>query len=808
MLLFFPLKVGYIDQNATLFPGFTIRENILFGASQGVAPRDIRRKYISDTVARDAAKASGAHELILSAAPDGYETIVGGPGVSLPAELAIRLCIARVFVRDPRFLVVVDPIAHMNAGARVPLQKTIEEVSKGRTTLLISSRYSSVKHAQVISILGPDGFVIESGSHEALMKNPQGTYKRAFEADKKLHNPTDEESSKKEPSEEAEPVLNLTPKKGSTFFRLLGQSNKAFLFLVVGCISAAIAGSCPAAAGYVVGMFIVNIAKSGERRMFALSFGILCWTGAAFVIGQGARILCLTESGEGVAEKLKLRSLQSVLSFDLRTFDLHGYRPDGFTRFLSTEVSNGQRPMGFLLGRVSFFLAMVVSGIVLSFAAGWRFGLMALVVLAPLTALARREHTWAEERVDFSLSEDDIGTDMVSHVLACYRTVTSLGLGKKFARRYNVVLEQAQTSERSQARIVGLRMGISQLFPLAVLAIALAYGGVLQSKRLIANATGTLQAMIGMYLAGIALGELVLLVPQFRCSLNSAAKIFLLWEKQKSRLEDRLVEGDDEIAKSPVILKQADIGGFVEFRNTVFQYPRRNRKGNQHKLIGLSMLLGSGKRLGIVGSYGSGKMIIDLLERFYDPLVGSVLLDGYDLKKLDTGSARACLAYVPEKPAIFSRSIKDNIGYGLLGFEDGTPLASGQVMAAAMAANVHEYISGLADGYETDLGTVALPADVLKRISIARAMMRLPKILLVEDPTHGLPSGEREVLDALEVAGKNRTTIIVSRRINSLILSANKIAVISNGNIIEFGSHSTLMKNRGAYASMVHEQVR
>ena len=204
----------------------------------------------------------------------------------------------------------------------------------------------------------------------------------------------------------------------------------------------------------------------------------------------------------------------------------------------------------------------------------------------------------------------------------------------------------------------------------------------------------------------------------------------------------------------------------------------------------------------MVGESGSGKStVISLLERFYNPNSGHVLLDGVDIKTFKLSWLRQQMGLVGQEPIHFNESIRANIAHGK---EGGA--TEDEIIAAAKAANAHNFISSLPNGYDTSVGErgTQLSGGQKQRIAIARAMLKNPKILLLDEATSALDAeSERIVQEALDRVSVNRTTVVVAHRLTT-IRGADTIAVIKNGVVAEKGRHEVLMKiTDGVYASLV-----
>uniref|UniRef100_A0A453FYH2 ABC transporter domain-containing protein n=1 Tax=Aegilops tauschii subsp. strangulata TaxID=200361 RepID=A0A453FYH2_AEGTS len=204
----------------------------------------------------------------------------------------------------------------------------------------------------------------------------------------------------------------------------------------------------------------------------------------------------------------------------------------------------------------------------------------------------------------------------------------------------------------------------------------------------------------------------------------------------------------------------------------------------------------------LVGESGSGKSTaIALLERFYDPSSGRILLDGVELPTLKVSWLRLQIGLVAQEPVLFNDTIRANIAYGKQG-----EASEEEIVAAAEAANAHQFISGLPDGYNTVVGErgIQLSGGQKQRVAIARAVVKDPKVLLLDEATSALDAeSERVVQEALDRVMVGRTTVVVAHRL-STVRGADIISVVKNGMIVEKGRHEELMRIKdGTYASLV-----
>ena len=263
-----------------------------------------------------------------------------------------------------------------------------------------------------------------------------------------------------------------------------------------------------------------------------------------------------------------------------------------------------------------------------------------------------------------------------------------------------------------------------------------------------------------------------------------------------SRLSELLAEQSAVDDPAQPVALPVPIRGEIAFANVGFAYPTR---GDDRVIKGLSFTVRQGERVAIVGPSGAGKStIFQLLLRFYDPISGSITLDGIDIRRLALADLRGSLALVAQEPAIFATSIADNIRYAKPDASDA------DVETAARQAAADPYIERLSDGYETIIGErgITLSGGERQRLAIARAILKDAPVLLLDEATSALDAeNEHLVQDALEALMRGRTSIVIAHRL-ATVLNADRILVMDRGEIIEQGTHQELIVKRGLYARL------
>jgi ATP-binding cassette subfamily B protein len=261
-----------------------------------------------------------------------------------------------------------------------------------------------------------------------------------------------------------------------------------------------------------------------------------------------------------------------------------------------------------------------------------------------------------------------------------------------------------------------------------------------------------------------------------------------------------LLDMDPEVKERPNAKKLDRARGHVVARNVDFAY-----RGRRETLADVSFEARPGERVAVVGHTGAGKStLMSLLIRFYDPAAGAIELDGIDLRDLKLHSLRDQISVVLQEPLLFSGSIAENIRYGRLDATDE------EISGAARAANAHEFIEGLPEGYETELGErgAQLSGGERQRLCVARAFLRNAPILILDEPTSSIDSRtEGVILDALDDLMEGRTSFMIAHRL-STVRHADQILVLEAGRIVERGDHDDLVDRGGVYTQLHQAQTR
>lgn len=372
-------------------------------------------------------------------------------------------------------------------------------------------------------------------------------------------------------------------------------------------------------------------------------------------------------------------------------------------------------------------------------------------------------------------------------------TVQGIHVVKGFAREPEITrrFDHASREVRDQKQwIVGQTSFFSPLIAFITqinIVILLAYGGYLVIHGDLPLGAGLVvfAGLLQQFSAQVA--NIANLANSFQESLAAARRVF------------DILDAPVEIQTRPDAIPLSRIRGAVAFENVTFSYDPGNPV-----LKNISFHVQPGQRVAIVGAAGSGKStLLSLIPRFYDPEQGSILVDGYNLRKVNVNDLRRGVGIVFQESFLFSNTVAANIAFGK---PDAT---MEDIQRAARIACADEFICGLRNGYDTLLyeGGADLSGGQRQRLAIARAILLDPAILMLDDPTAAIdPQTEHEILGAMESAMMDRTTFIVAQRASTL-QKADLILVIDHGQIVQTGTHDSLMMTRGPYQRMVNLQA-
>ncbi|EYU38561.1 hypothetical protein ABFS82_12G143200 [Erythranthe guttata] len=515
-----------------------------------------------------------------------------------------------------------------------------------------------------------------------------------------------------------------------------------------------------------------NVDKMTEEVLkYAYYFLVV---GAAIWASSWAEISCWMWSGERQSTKMRIEYLEAALNQDIQFFDTQ-VRTSDVVFAINTEAVFVQDAISEKLGNFLHYMATFVSGFVVGFTAVWQLALVTLAVV-PLIAVIGGIHavTLAKLSGKSQQALSQAG-NIAEQTIGQIRTVLAFVGESRALQSYSAALKVSQKIGYRTGFAKGMGLGATYFTVFCCYALLLWYGGYLVRHHY-TNGGLAISTMFAVMIGGLALGQSAPSMAAFAKARAAAAKIYCVIDHKPS------VERNKESG-----LELESITGQLELKNVIFSYPSRPESRVLNKF---SLIVPAGKTIALVGSSGSGKStVVSLIERFYDPSSGKVMLDGHDIKRLKLRWLRQQIGLVSQEPALFATTIKENI---LLGRPDASLI---EIEEASRVANAHSFIVKLPDGYDTQVGErgTQLSGGQKQRIAIARAMLKNPSILLLDEATSALDSeSEKLVQEALDRFIIGRTTLVIAHRL-STIRKADLVAVLHQGILHEMGAHEDLI---------------
>ncbi|KAH9797569.1 ABC transporter B family member 9 [Citrus sinensis] len=825
-------KIGLVSQEPILF-ATSLRENIAYG-----------KENATDQEIRTAIELANAAKFI-DKLPKGLDTMAGEHGTQLSGGQKQRIAIARAILKNPKILLLDEATSALDAESERIVQDALVKIMTSRTTVVVAHRLTTIRNADLIAVVH-QGKIVEKGTHDELIKDPEGPYTQLVrlqegskEAEDALATDADKldssfdildkamtrsgsrgESMRRsisrhssgsrhsfgftygvpgpinvfETEEGGQGGAERTPlmieKRQKLSMRRLAYLNKPeFPVLLIGSIAAGIHGVIFPIFGLLLSSSIRMFFEPEDKlrkdsRFWALIYLVL---GIINLIAVPFQNYFFGVAGGKLIRRIRSLTFEKVVHQEISWFDDPANSSGSVGARLSTDASTIRSLVGDSLALVVQNIATIAAGLIIAFTANW---ILAFVILAVSPLMLVQGYTQTKFMKGFSADAKlmyEEASQVANDAVGSIRTVASFCSEEKVMDLYEKKCEGPLKNGVRRGILSGAGFGFSFLVLYCTNAFCFYIGSVLVEHGK-ATFGQVFKVFFALTISALGVSQTSAMAPDTTKAKDSAASIFEILDS-KPKIDSSKDEG----------MTLSSVGGAIELRCVSFKYPTRP---DVQIFRNLCLSIPSGKTVALVGESGSGKStVIALIERFYDPDSGHVLLDNIELPKFKLSWLRQQMGLVSQEPVLFNETIRTNIAYGKQG-----GATEEEIIAATEASNAHNFISALPHGYETNVGErgVQLSGGQKQRIAIARAVLKNPKILLLDEATSALDAeSERVVQDALERVMVNRTTVVVAHRLTT-IKNADIIAVVKNGVIAEQGSHDALMKiTDGAYASLV-----
>ncbi|EPX72912.1 leptomycin efflux transporter Pmd1 [Schizosaccharomyces octosporus yFS286] len=852
--------ISLVQQEPVLF-GATVFDNIAYGLTdemQSALTEDELREKVYD-----AAKTANAYDFIMSLTEQ-FNTNVGQRGFLMSGGQKQRIAIARAIISDPKILLLDEATSALDSKSEVIVQKALDNASRSRTTIVIAHRLSTIRNADNIVVVNA-GKIVEQGTHSDLL-SLNGAYAKLVEVQQLAETNNDNvvDESGDEQVDEAVKIVTQNEDDSSSFgnsFSALHEKDKdaislraaplghlpfdpvpdlpnktmdnidaetpsvdldvssslesnsteisswkALIFihsfvdgaleamcLLIGIVASMVCGAAYPVQAVVYARFLNIFTNLNSPDYFhKISIFGIYWLILAIAefFGYSISEFSMSYVLQSLLQRIRWHLFRTLLRQDVEFFDRTENTVGALTTSLSTSIQNLEGLSGSTLGTFVQILTNVVSVSILSLATGWKLALVTLST-SPLIICAGYYRVAALDRIQDNLSN----SYKASAAFACestsaIKTVASLTRESKVYESYSASLIKPGRETAIASLISGLLFSASQAVTFLVNALTFWYGATLMKTgeySLVQFYTCFISIVFGIQQAGQFLGY----AADVTKAKSSAGSIKHLCESRPKidtwSKEGRKIESLEDSS--------------IVFNDVKFRYPTRK---NIQVLRGLNLTVKPGQFVAFVGASGCGKSTtIGLIERFYDCESGSVIVGGVDVRDYNVNDYRKQIALVSQEPTLYQGTIRENIVLGA-----SRDVTDEEIIECCKMANIHDFIMGLPNGYETLSGQKgsSLSGGQKQRIAIARALIRNPKILLLDEATSALDSNsEKVVQEALNKASEGRTTVAIAHRLSS-IQHADCIFVFDGGVIAEAGTHNELVSKRGRYNELVVEQ--
>lgn len=781
---------------------------------------------------------------------NGYGTSVGPKGSLLSGGQRQRVALAQALIRDPRVLVLDEATSALDSASERRIQAAVERAAKNRTVICIAHRLSTIRNADTIIVMDA-GQVVEKGSYAELMAREGTTFERMVKLqslthkDKndgdsisgesmgastlmpdnvtsekdydKIDEPTKRHDGKKEDIQISEHALDKAQPAISVWRTLSRFVRPSLPWLLMAIGAAVIVGLTFPSSGTIIGVTVGELNPCSNtadhiRYNGKLYGGLLFMLAVVELFANFAAWSCFGVVAERLLHLIRVLSFRSLMEQDI-----HWHQAESPAKLLNIITKDSAAVGGFsgsTIGTVFSILVNFIAAVVLSHIIAWKIALVCLAsvpILLGCGFMQLRMLARYEERTAGAFAN---AAAVAVEAVQSIRTVAVLSLEKETMTIFSRLLREPRKQILRASASTNIWLAMTHSTGKLVYCLSYWWGSrfIMRGEY---TQTQFFIVLISMLVSAQLWGTMFNLAPEFSRAYSAISRTMNIVSlgsttgisKAKAsvpRVGNNDVEATGESVGSPRVRTGDSRGVAIRFDKVSFAYPNRPEVS---VLDEVSFTIQPGQFVGLVGPSGAGKStIMSLVQRLYTPTTGTVSLDDLDISSVNASAFRDSVALVPQDPTLFNGTVRFNVSLGAAPDREAT---NEEIEQACRLANIHHVIEALPDGYETECGPGAtrLSGGQRQRLAIARALVRRPRLLLLDESTSALDAeSEAALQEGLERASKGTTVLAITHRLHT-VQKANMIIVVEDGRIVDSGRHTELMERNESYKINATQQM-